>query len=61
MIANPLLTYSTNVVSPPPGGIHFLDFADDDDVIHMLSWDDLVLEPIVSNWSYKVDGITSSP
>ena len=59
--ANPLPTYSTHAVPPPPGGIHFLDFAVDDDVIHMLSWDDLVPEPIVLDGSYEVDGITSSP
>ena len=58
---NPLPTYSTHVVPPPPGGIHFLDFVVDDDVIHMLSWDDLVPEPIVLDRSYKVDGVTSSP
>ena len=27
----------------------------------MLYWDDLVLEPIVLNGSYEVDGVTSSP
>ena len=48
---NPLPTYSTHVVPPPPGGIHFLDFVVDDDVIHMLSWDDLVPEPIVLDGS----------
>ena len=61
MTANPLPTYCTHVVPPPPGGIHFLDFVVDDDVIHMLSWDDLVPEPIVSYGSYEVDGITLSP
>ena len=57
---NPLLTYSTHAVPSPHGGIH-LDFVADDDVIHMLSWDDLVLEPIVLDGSCKVDGVTSSP
>ena len=61
MTANPLPTYSTLVVPPPPGGIHFLDFTVDDDVIHMLSWDDLVPEPIVPDGSYEVNRITSSP
>ena len=61
MTANPLPTYSTHAVPPPPGGIHFLDFTVDDDVIHMLSWDDLVPESIVMDGSYEVDGITSSP
>ena len=34
--ANPLPTYSTHAVPLPPSGIHFLDFAADDDIIHML-------------------------
>ena len=60
MTMSPLPTYSTNAVPPPPGVIHFLDFVVVDDVIHVLSWDDLVLEPIVLDGSYEVDGITSS-
>ena len=59
MTASPLPTYSTHTVPPPLDGMHFLDFAVDDDVIHMLSWDDLVLEHGI--WSYEVDGVTSSP
>ena len=37
---NPLSTYSTHAVPPPIGGIHFIDFVESDDRIHMLSWDD---------------------
>ena len=55
------LTYSTHVVPPPPSGIHFLDFAVDDDVIHMLSCDDLILMSIVLDGSYEIDGVASSP
>ena len=58
---SPLPTYSTHAVPPRPGGTHFLDFSVDDDVIRVLSWDDLVPEPIILDGSYEVDGITSSP
>ena len=34
--ADPLPTYSKHVVSPPNSGIHSIDFAELDDVIHML-------------------------
>ncbi|KAL6334574.1 hypothetical protein AAG906_018913 [Vitis piasezkii] len=36
---NPLPAHSTHAVPPPPGGIHHIDFVEDDN-IHMLSWDD---------------------
>ena len=45
--SNPLPTYSTHAVHFPAGGIHSIDFAESDDRIHMLSWDDQGLEPIV--------------
>ena len=38
--SNPLPTYSTHTVPSPAGGIHSIDFAEFDDRIHMLSWDD---------------------
>ena len=38
--SNPLSTYSTHAVPPPTRGIHSIDFAESDDRIHMLSWDD---------------------
>ncbi|RVW23466.1 Retrovirus-related Pol polyprotein from transposon 297 [Vitis vinifera] len=43
---NPLPAHSTHAVPPPPGGIHHIDFVEDDN-IHMMSWDDGVPEPIV--------------
>ena len=58
---NPLTTYSTYVVPSLPSGIHFLDFAAADEVIHRLSRDDLVPKAIVLDGSCKVDGVTSSP
>ena len=61
MITNPFLAHSTHVVPPLVGGIHFLDFTDGDDAIHMLSWDDLVMESIVLYGSYEVDGVASGP
>ncbi|KAL6321720.1 hypothetical protein AAG906_031232 [Vitis piasezkii] len=38
--------------------IHFMDFTKLDNGIHMLSWDDYELEPIVVDESYEVDGVT---
>ena len=43
---NPLPAHTTHSVPPPSGGIHHMDFVQDD-VIHMLSWDDGFLEMIV--------------
>ncbi|KAL6348707.1 hypothetical protein AAG906_019442 [Vitis piasezkii] len=37
---NPLPAHTTHVVPPPADGIHFLDFVELDDHVHMLSWDD---------------------
>ncbi|RVW73735.1 hypothetical protein CK203_054974 [Vitis vinifera] len=44
---NPLPTHTTHAVPPPAGGIHFLDFDETDDHVHMLSWDDPDPEPIM--------------
>ncbi|RVW94664.1 hypothetical protein CK203_030894 [Vitis vinifera] len=44
---------------PLASGIHFIDFTKPDDRIHMLSWDDYELEPIVVDESYEVDGVIS--
>ena len=41
-------------------GIEFF-FTKLDDRIHMLSWDDSELEPIVVDESYEVDGVISDP
>ncbi|KAJ9682627.1 hypothetical protein PVL29_018532 [Vitis rotundifolia] len=53
---NPLPTHSTHVVPPPPGDIHHIDLIKDVN-IHMLSWDDGLLEPIVLHDNCEVDGI----
>ncbi|XP_010651422.1 uncharacterized protein LOC104879602 [Vitis vinifera] len=55
---NPLPTHSTHAVPPPPGGIHHIDFVEDDN-IHMMSWDDGVPEPIVLDDGYEVDTVGS--
>ncbi|KAL6332959.1 hypothetical protein AAG906_019973 [Vitis piasezkii] len=54
---NPLPTHTTHSLPPPTGGIHHMDFVQDD-VIHMLSWDDGLLEMIVPNNDYEIVGAT---
>ncbi|RVW62780.1 hypothetical protein CK203_058917 [Vitis vinifera] len=44
---NPLPAHTTHAVPPPADGIHFLEFDEIDDHIHMLSDDDPDLEPIM--------------
>ena len=58
---NPLLAHTTHVVPPPVDSIHFLEFFDHDDYIHMLSCDDIEPEPIMSNGIYEMDGATLGP
>ncbi|RVW78333.1 hypothetical protein CK203_047741 [Vitis vinifera] len=43
---NPLPAHSTYATPPSPGDIHHMDLIEDD-IIHMLSWDDGLPEPIV--------------
>ncbi|RVW63937.1 hypothetical protein CK203_056776 [Vitis vinifera] len=57
---NPLPALSTHAVSPSPGDIHHMDLIEDDN-IHMLSWDDGLLEPIVLHDNYEVDGVSVVP
>ena len=45
---------------PPAGGIHFIDFDGTDDFIHMMSWDDHALEPIMLVEDSEVDGFVLS-
>ena len=52
---NPLPAHTTHEVPPPADGIHVLDFAELDDHIHMLSWDESDPEPIVSYEIYERD------
>ncbi|WJZ90880.1 hypothetical protein VitviT2T_009995 [Vitis vinifera] len=58
---NPLPAHTTRAVHPPADGIHFLEFSDHDDYIHMLSWDDTDPEPIMSDGIYEMDGATLGP
>ena len=58
---NPLPAHTTRVVLPPADGIHFLDFVELDDHVHMLSSDDSNPEPIVSNGIYEMDKATLGP
>ena len=58
---NPLPAHTTHVVPPPVDGIHFLDFVEIDDHIHMLSWDDTEPEPIMSDGIYEMHGATLGP
>ena len=58
---NALPAHTTHVVPPPADGIHFLDFVELDDHVHMLSSDDSNPEPIVSNGIYEMDKATLGP
>ena len=55
--SNPLPTYSTHVVPPPERGIHSIDFAETEDRIHMLSWDDKRSKTIAFDDGYCDDGV----
>ncbi|RVW72531.1 hypothetical protein CK203_061234 [Vitis vinifera] len=56
---NPLLAHTTHSVPPPTGGIHHMHFVQDD-VMHMLSWDDGLPKMIVPNDGYEIVGVTSN-
>ena len=49
------------MVFTPIDGIHFLDFGELDDHIHMLRWDDSEPELIVSDRIYEIGGVTLGP
>ena len=53
----PLPAHTTHVVPPPVDGIHFLDFDEIDDHIHMLSDDDSEPEPIMPDVIYEMSGV----
>ena len=60
---NPLSTHSMHAMPPPLGGIHHIDFVEDDSV-HMMSWDDGLPKLIVLDDGYEVDIVgsqTSTP
>ncbi|KAJ9693925.1 hypothetical protein PVL29_009753 [Vitis rotundifolia] len=50
---NPLPAHTTHSVPSPISGIHHMDFVQDD-VIHMLSWDDGLPEMIVLDDGYEI-------
>ena len=58
---NPLLAHTTHAVPPSASGIHFLDFADLDDHVHMFSEDDSNPEPIMPDVIYEMSGVTLGP
>ncbi|RVX07344.1 hypothetical protein CK203_022529 [Vitis vinifera] len=58
---NPLLVHTTHTVPPPVDDIHFLDFAELDNHIHMMSWDESEPEPIASYEIYEIGGVTLGP
>ena len=58
---NPLPAHTTHAFPPPDGGIHFLDFADSDDHIHMLSWDDMDPEPKELGDIYETSSMSLGP
>ena len=58
MTTNLLLAHNTHSVPLPTSGIHYMDFVQDD-VIHMLSWDDGLLEMFVPDDDYEILGATS--
>ena len=57
---NPLLAHTTHAVLPPADDIHFLEFDEVDDHIHMLSDDDSDPEPIMPGVIYEMSGATLS-
>ena len=57
MTMNLLLAHNTHSVPLPTSGIHYMDFVQDD-VIHMVSWDDGLPEMIVSDDGYEIVGVT---
>ncbi|XP_059596905.1 uncharacterized protein LOC100853045 [Vitis vinifera] len=58
---NPLPAHTTHAVPPPDGGIHFLDFADSDDHVYMMSWDDMDPEPIELDDIYEMSSMSLGP
>ena len=54
---NSLPAHTTHSLPLPTSGIHHMDFVQDD-VIHMLSWDDGLPEMIVPDDDYEIVGAT---
>ena len=58
---NPLPAHTMHAVPPPDGGIHFLDFADSNDHVCMMSWDDMDPEPIELGDIYEMSSMSLGP
>ena len=58
---NPLPAHTSHAIPPSANNIHFMDFTEPIDRIHMLSWEDFEPEPIVVDESYEVDGVILDP
>ena len=58
MATIPLSAHTTHSMLLSTGGIHHIDFVQDD-VIHMISWDDGFSKMIVPNDGYEIVGVTS--
>ena len=61
MTTNPLLIHTTHAIPLPADDIHFLDFDEIDDHIHMLSGDDSDPEPIMPDVIYEMSEVTLGP
>ena len=58
MTTNPLPTHTTHAVPPLIDSIHFLDFDEINDHVHMLSGDDSDPEPIIPDVIYEMSEVT---
>ena len=60
---NPLPAHITHAVLPPTEDVHSIDFAELDDHIHMLSWDESKPEPepIVLDEIYEIGRVALGP
>ena len=58
---NPLPSHSTHIVLLLVGNIHFVEFVEDDDNIHMLSSGAIELGLIVLDEGHEIDEVTLSP
>ena len=58
---NLLLAHTTHAVPHPTDSMHSIDFAELDDHIHMLSWDESELEPVALDEIYEIGGVTLGP
>ncbi|RVW80015.1 hypothetical protein CK203_055836 [Vitis vinifera] len=50
---NPLPFHTSHAIPRPPDDIHFMNFIEPDDHIHIMSWDDSKLEPTIVGERYE--------